>query len=308
VAQRRAVLLARFESWLWCTHGTTVEATRSDPPALDAALAEYGQVLWNGGEPQSGFPELLNCIAKRWSALKGHLRSAWDVRTAWQHLEPGQNKAPVPPQLVRAIVSVAALWGWLEVAAIVALAFEGSLRPGDVLGLCRHDVRFVEEHGGLRPDVFVVLRTAKTAFTHGARWQHVRICCPTVIALLRHAVANRPGNAHVFTCAGSLPQRARALAARFQALVEFLGCPYGQQRGFVFSGLRAGGTTALFECTGDLALTRWRGRWDAWRSMEHYIQELAAATAFSSMSPSVRARVARLSALLPQVLEQALRS
>jgi hypothetical protein len=42
--------------------------------------------------------------------------------------------------------------------------------------------------------------------------------------------------------------------------------------------------------------------------MEHYIQELAAATAFSSMSPSVRARVARLSALLPQVLEQALRS
>ena len=65
------------------------------------------------------------------------------------------------------------------------------------------------------------------------------------------------------------------MAARFAAGLRALGVPYGQAHGFTLDELRGGGITAYFEATGDLQLTRWRGRWNPTRSMEHYIQELA---------------------------------
>ena len=65
------------------------------------------------------------------------------------------------------------------------------------------------------------------------------------------------------------------MVARFAAGLRALGVPYGQAQGYTLGGFRGGGITAYFEATGDLQLTRWRGRWNPMRSMEHYIQELA---------------------------------
>ena len=182
------------------------------------------------------------------------------------------------------------------------LTFDGCLRPGDVLGLERRDLRFADEHGGLGGDLFVVLRSAKTAAMRGARWQHVRIETPGVVRFLRAVFGDRPRSAQLFSRVGAYPLRARALAALFAAVLQFLRVPYGLNGGFVYSGLRAGGITSLFERSRDLSLTRWRGRWDSWRSMEHYIQELAASSAFADLPPDVRARVFRLSDALPRLI------
>ena len=142
----------------------------------------------------------------------------------------------------------------------------------------------------------------------GARWQHVRIRSPGVVRFVRHVFGERTPDTILFTYLGAYPQRARALAARFQAVLEYLEVPYGISSGFVFSGLRAGGITSLFERSGDLALTRWRGRWDSSRSMEHYVQELPASAAFAHLPQDTRARIFRLSDALPIAVRRALGS
>ena len=78
-----------------------------------------------------------------------------------------------------------------------------------------------------------------------------------------------------------------------------------QKRGFVLSGLRAGGITAFYNATGDLAACQWRGRWDSARTMEHYIQEAPMALAYADLPSDVRAGILQLSTALPSLLEKA---
>ena len=122
-----------------------------------------------------------------------------------------------------------------------------------------------------------------------------------MIALLTAVYGDRHPSLPLFSAAGSPAVRARRLAALFAAGLDALRVPYGQRDGFVLSGLRAGGVTAYFQATQDLALTRWRGRWDSARSMEHYIQEAPCAAAYARLAPGVRARIAQLARLLPAV-------
>jgi len=302
---RRAGLIAAFESWLRNRRGLELECAVTDPRGLDRALATYGQVLFDQGAPQSHLPELLNGLRNRYRHLDHQLGEAWAVRTAWQLLEPGTSRTPVPAELARAMVAVALVWGWLPVAALIALAWEGCLRTGDVLGLARCDLRFPQERGdGGCGDIFVILRHAKTATTYGARFQHVRVSCSGVIALLWAAFGTWTGEAELFQRVGTHAQREHALAWRFERLCRALGVPYGEgaEGGITFGGLRAGGTTAAFEATRDLQLVRWRGRWDSMRTLEHYVQELAYWDFFPRLPPAVRARVRALARLLPKLL------
>jgi len=299
---RRADLIDAFETWLRGQRGLELTQAVSEPRSLDQALAVYGQVLYDRQAPQSHFPELLNGLRNRYRHLDHQLGEAWAVRTVWQRLEPGQSRAPVPESLAQAMVSVALIWGWLPLGALIALAFEGALRPGDVLGLERRDLRFPNERGGGSRDTFIVLRHSKTAQTYGARYQHVRVSCPGVRALLWAAFGDWATHAALFQRHGTPSQREHALAWRFERLCQALDVPYGELRGVTFSGLRAGGTTAMFEATGDLALVRWRGRWDNMRTLEHYVQELPYWDFFPRLPAATRARVFALARLLPALL------
>jgi len=305
--QRRALYLERFEAWL-AERGAARLGVLVQGGAVDETLADYGQWLWRTNDAQTVFVETVNAVVKEFPAVHGHVRRSWGVVSAWQAAEPGRNRAPVPPTLVRALVGLFTLWSWSEMAALVMLAFEGALRPGDVLGLERRDLRFADESGGLEGDaLYVVLRHSKTATTRGARWQHVRIDCAVTVSLLRWTFGTCMSHTALFTCAGGAVNRSRHFAELFGAGLRALGAPTGETDGFVPSGLRAGGITALYQRTQSLELTRWRGRWDATRSMEHYIQELPMADAFNRMSAQTRADVGRVSALLPSILRDAQR-
>ena len=124
-----------------------------------------------------------------------------------------------------------------------------------------------------------------------------------MIWLVDRAFGPRDRASPLFSWPGNHEARGRQLAAKFAAGLRALSVPYGQAEGYTLGGLRAGGTTAYFEATSDLQLTRWRGRWDSMKSMEHYIQELPSHEAFARLPAAVRARIARIAALLPAVLE-----
>ena len=302
--ERRERLLARLEEWLATQGLESLDRLAQQPPHLDRVLANYGQHLWSTDRSQGDFAETLNHVAKLYRWVRGQLGGAWDVRTAWQVMEPGENRAPVPPRLALALVTLFFLWEWREVAALVALGFEAALRPGDLLYLTRADLRFPQEHGGFTRALFVVLRHSKTRELRGARWQHVRVSCPVVVRILQIVFWSRDRDSFLFTCAGAHSARSRQLAAHFASGLHALDVPYGQAYGFTLAGLRAGGITAYFEATQNIDMTRWRGRWDSLRSLEHYVQELASHEAFTRLHPVTRARIFRLASLLQAVLDR----
>ena len=304
-ASRRTRLLADLEAWLADQGLPTLGALVEAVPVLDNVLKDYGQFMYSNDYAQGDFVETLNAVRARYEQTYRQLRGAWSVVTAWQLLEPGRNHAPVPPVLARALTALFLIWGWMEIAALVCLGFEAALRPGDLLFLTRRDLRFSTESGRLDRCVFVILRHSKTSKMKGARWQHVRLDSVFVIALLWGVFGTRAPDAPLFSFIGSATQRARRLTVLFQAGLAALGVPIGDKRGYVLSGLRAGGITAFFQHTQDMMLTRWRGRWDSLRTLEHYIQELPMAEQFARLPADVRTKLARLSGLLPVLTREA---
>ena len=95
-----------------------------------------------------------------------------------------------------------------------------------------------------------------------------------------------------------------AFRHRFACLCNSLGLPTtGTQGklGFTPASLRAGGATALLEATEDIDLVPRRGRWQNFRTLEIYIQELQAASVLPGLSPPVRNRILRLAAAAPNL-------
>ena len=170
----------------------SLDQLAAEPERLDQALTDYGQHLWSHDAAQGDLAETLNHLKKLYRGVTGRLHGAWGVRTAWQLMEPGENRARIPARLVVALVVLFLIWAWPEMAALVVLGFERGLRPGNLLYLNRGDLGFPRDHGGATRALFVVLRHSKTRERRdAARYQHVRISCATVAALLNRAFGQR---------------------------------------------------------------------------------------------------------------------
>ena len=102
-------LRVRFGVWLAAGGHPNLAALSADPVRLDGLLADYGQCLWSSDESQGTFAETLNAVRHKYAHLQYQLKGAWQVRTAWQHLEPGTSRAPFPPVLLCALVAACLL-------------------------------------------------------------------------------------------------------------------------------------------------------------------------------------------------------
>ena len=176
--------------------------------------------MYSNDYAQGDFVETLNAIRAQHEEVFRRLRGAWSIVTAWQILEPGSNHAPIPPVLARALTALFIVWRLFELAALVCLGFDATLRPGDLLFLTRRDVRFSSQAGRLDRCVFIILRHSKTSRMKGARWQHVRLDSAFVIALLWSVFGARAPDAPLFSFVGSAPQRARRFTVLFRSGLE----------------------------------------------------------------------------------------
>eukprot|EP00971_Amphidinium_carterae_P028957 569401-Amphidinium_carterae.1 len=94
----------------------------------------------------------------------------------------------------------------------------------------------------------------------------------------------------------------QALRSMFSALLKFFGLPEGDGLGFTLASLRAGGATWMFQTTRSHDTVRWRGRWASHRTVEIYIQEVAAQTVLPSLPAAVRSKLQRYQHALPQAI------
>ena len=130
-----------------------------------------------------------------------------------------------------------------------------------------------------------------------ARRQHVRFDDPALINLLEAWLPRvRPGPR---LWAGSATQ----FRAAHNALVQFFGVSSLDGVGITPASHRGGGATWFFECTDDLPRTQWRDRWQAARTFEIYVQEVAAATLLPSLEPGSRDRIRLFASLAGPLLD-----
>ena len=83
-----------------------------------------------------------------------------------------------------------------------------------------------------------------------------------------------------------------------------LGVPYTQaERGATPGVLRGSGATFLYLETEDISLVAWRGRWSKVKTIEFYLQEVAAQLLLMQLSSSSRRRISVLRKFARPLLE-----
>ena len=91
----------------------------------------------------------------------------------------------------------------------------------------------------------------------------------------------------------------------FDALVRFFGIEPCDGKGITPASLRGGGATWLFQQIGSIELLRWRRRWQQVRTVEIYVQEVAALSVLPALSVPRRFRIRKFAGSAPVILEQA---
>ena len=120
-----------------------------------------------------------------------------------------------------------------------------------------------------------------------ARREHLKISCSLTMRLLEAWLRGMPPETVLFDIKPSVFRRLH------DAVASHFGFSTQDGIGLTPASHRGGGATTLFERSQDLNLVRWTGRWSsASRTVEIYVQEIAAASALPRLTESQRVRVA----------------
>ena len=197
-----------------------------------------------------------------------------------------------------AMLSVAILWGWLDVAGILAICWGGLARVGEATAAYRRDLALPEdigtECGADGSMILLAVMEPKTRFK-AARHQCLKIDQPQFVRLVRLAFQD-------------LCPSGATLRARFQKLLSAVGIPpnaVANVKDFDLASLRAGGATWLMGATESPDFVRRRGRWITTKVREIYIQEVAAMMFLPRLSPEQRQHIFCWANVFDEALEYA---
>ena len=101
-----------------------------------------------------------------------------------------------------------------------------------------------------------------------------------------------------------MPGSISACRRQWDCIMSKLGIPHRQaDRGATPGVLRGSGATFLYGCCEDVNWIAWRGRWARVKTLEYYLQEVAAQMLIHELSEKSKSRIFFLSDYSLQVLE-----
>ena len=157
----------------------------------------------------------------------------------------------------------------------------GMLHPAEFISLTRGDLMLPRDTAFTISVMYVHLRSPKTF--RFARQQHVKISDPDVILFVDTLFGAAPLDFKIFGGTISMYQN------QWNAVMEKLGIPCRQlQHGVTPGTLRGSGATNLYLQTENIPMICWRGRWARARTLEFYLQEVAAQVLHHSLSPKAQ--------------------
>ncbi len=277
-----------FKEWCQAEAELPWDALVNEPKALAWALRAFGLYLFEAGYPRYLFVYSITACQEYHPASRAFMSVAWQIDKKWQIHEPGTSRSVLPALVVRAAIGLAGIWSWWNWAALVGLGFGAMLHPAEMLALQRKDLIFPADVYFDSLSLYVKIRDPKTA--RFARRQHGRIDDESLIAL-------------AFSVFGALPLESKLYPAsitsfrkQWNMVMSRLGVPCKQATNGATPGvLRGSGATYLYSATEDINWVAWRGRWSRVRTLEYYLQEVAAYLLIHQLHPLAKARIAALS-------------
>eukprot|EP00438_Fugacium_kawagutii_P008019 Skav209170 [mRNA] locus=scaffold1137:401715:406094:- [translate_table: standard] len=275
--------LGVFRNWVVHEGGFDWEEVISTTQGLAYALRAYGLFLFERGYPRYMLVYAITAVQDVFPETRTHLGLAWQVDKKWQHHEPGACRAVLPAVAIRAAVAIAG-------SCLVLVGFAGMLHPSEIIALVRQDLIFPSDLGGDMACMFVHLQNPKTA--RFARRQHCRIDDSNIIALVERVFGHYGMKQRLYS--GSMSQFRR----QWDSVMRRLGIPCRQHlRGATPGTLRGSGATYLYTCTQDVPLIAWKGRWARTKTLEFYLQEVAAQLLLHELAPASKALILELSSV-----------
>ena len=297
-AQRMRKSLIQFNTWLVENAHLNLEYILQSAELCNLGLRAYGLALFREGKPRYTLVYTITAVQQIKPEYRRMLSGAWQVDLKWQMEEPGQCRAVLSAPVIRAILCLALLWQWRQFAGVVALGFGGMLHPNEFLRLTRRDLVFPEDAMMLEQSaLYIFIKNPKTA--RFARRQHVRVDDRSLIFVAGALFRDKPLDTPLFGASTAVFRR------QWNCLLDVLEIPRKQSvRGATPGTLRGSGATHEYLQSANLALIQWKGRWARLRTLEFYIQEVAAQLFLFNLSPKARSIIALLDAELAGVLQK----
>ena len=128
--------------------------------------------------------------------FKSLLGGAWHVDRIWQLEQPGQCRAVLSAPILRAVLTLALLWGGSQFVGVIAIWFAGMLHPNEFIQLIRQDVVLPEDALLKEEVMYIHINSPKTA--RFARRQHAKIDDASITLLVRCLFGALPLHAKLF--------------------------------------------------------------------------------------------------------------
>ena len=291
--QHRETFINQFESWLQ-GQGFSLDAMLENHfyeiDHLNRLLVYYGRCLYSAGRPYNHFAETINAIAARKPVIRRQLQEAWNLAFAWVREEPSTHHIAMPLQVLVSAITICLIWGWLDMAGMLALSWGALLRVGEFLQATRGDLLLPCDTNYTNPFALLALREPKTRFT-AARHQSAKLDVPDLLRVVHLAFSRLHPSQKLW------PKSGQTLRQRFKAVMMELGTGTEVKingKSLDLGSLRGGGATWVLQVTEDSEFTRRRGRWVSQRVMECYIQEISAFQYLSAVSAAGRTKIFNL--------------
>ena len=285
-SKRMAACLQLFGRWLQDEVGISIDVLGWDTLAAPLALRAYGMHLYQTGAPRYLFVYSITGMQDLFPHLKAFLTPAWAVDRKWQIAEPGECRPVLSAPVIRAITSLCLLWEWFRFLGIILIGFLAMLHPAEFLQLRRKDILLPED--SLHSDHVFYVHICNPKTSRFARRQHCKVDDALVLRYVSKVFGPLQPGESLFAGGSS------AFRRRWNAVLSRLGIPTSQRdRGATPAVLRGSGATHMYLLTEDLAKVQWRGRWSQLKTVEHYVQEVAAQTLVAQLDPLSKERVRR---------------
>ena len=298
-SSRMEQCFSAFRIWVQENFSCDFENLSQNAHGIALGLRGYGQYLYESGHPRYMLVYAITAVQDKFPQYRGFLSPAWQIDKKWQQAEPGECRPVISAPIMRSALVIGLLWGWHFWVAVSMLGFLGMLHPAEFLALRRQDLVLPRDALLERPILYVHLRHPKTA--RFARRQHAKIEDALVISFLDALYGDFPLNAPLFNGSASVYRR------QWDAIMERLQIPHSRKtRGATPAVLRGSGATHLYLATEDISLIAWRGRWTKLKTVEFYLQEVAAQLMLHQLDPLAKHRIQFLSNFSAAVLQQSI--
>ncbi|CAE7501380.1 unnamed protein product [Symbiodinium sp. CCMP2592] len=264
------------------------------PALLAMALRAYGNWLYKTGGTLHELRHTILAAQRRFMNLKPLSGVAWEIVSRWEYLEPPAHRVPIPEPVLKALVALAWMTGYFDFAGVTLLSFYGLGRIGEVLNSDRADLLLPEEDlWDQGEDVYLRLRSSKTATRGRSRVQHLKISDRHAVDLISKAFRGTDHGARLFAKTPS------AYRYRWNKFLQLLSID--SELRLTPGGLRGGGAVHCYRLGLSVADIQWRMRLKHQATLEFYLQEVGALSALNHLGDTSSRKIRAVAATYPFV-------